>query len=105
MCTIERLRVALAMTDKQMMPEPKVVHCKRDVSLPNTVYVGRPTKWGNPFVMKTEADRKEVIKQYILSNPPLIKDAKVELKGKNLSCWCAPKACHADVLLEIADSD
>lgn len=27
------------------------------------------------------------------------------LRGKNLACWCAPwKACHADVLLELANA-
>lgn len=25
-----------------------------------------------------------------------------ELKGRALGCWCAPLACHADVLLEYA---
>ena len=27
-----------------------------------------------------------------------------ELKGKDLVCWCAPKSCHADILLEIANA-
>jgi hypothetical protein len=31
--------------------------------------------------------------------------AKTELRGKDLVCWCAPKLCHADVLLEIANAD
>lgn len=31
-------------------------------------------------------------------------DIKRELRGKDLACWCAPdQACHADVLLEIAN--
>ncbi len=34
-----------------------------------------------------------------------VADIKRELRGKNLGCWCKPGAhCHADVLLEIANS-
>jgi|JI10StandDraft_1071094.scaffolds.fasta_scaffold157590_1 hypothetical protein len=30
---------------------------------------------------------------------------KADLRGKNLACWCKPgEPCHADVLLEIANS-
>lgn len=29
-----------------------------------------------------------------------------ELRGKDLCCWCSPsKACHADVLLELANAE
>ena len=34
----------------------------------------------------------------------LVLKIKHELKGKDLVCWCAPQPCHADVLLEIANS-
>ena len=27
-----------------------------------------------------------------------------ELRGKDLVCWCAPEACHGDVLLELANA-
>jgi hypothetical protein len=68
------------------------------------VYVGRPTKWGNPFDLKTYT-RQEAItkyKEYLNKNPELVMLAKRELKGKNLSCWCKiNEPCHADVLLEM----
>jgi len=71
------------------------------------VYVGRPSKYGNPFHIGVDGTRDEVIvkyRQWILTQPELVAAAKQELKGKDLICWCAPLACHADVLLEIANS-
>lgn len=38
-----------------------------------------------------------------MTHPELVELAKKELKGKDLVCWCAPKLCHGDVLLEIAN--
>ena len=81
----------------------------------DAVYVGRPTKWGNPFThlpKNTKAEfvvssRDEAVSKYeewINSNPELIEAAKTELRGKDLICWCAPLSCHADVLLRIANS-
>lgn len=88
------------------MDKPKVWK-KGDKNIPkNAVYVGRPSKFGNPFPMKTEADRDSVcdkFEQYILKKPELIKLAKNQLKGKDLICYCSPKRCHADTLLRIAN--
>jgi hypothetical protein len=39
-------------------------------------------------------------REYLLSNPDLL-DRLPELEGKTLGCWCAPKPCHGDVLVEI----
>jgi hypothetical protein len=72
----------------------------------SAVYVGRPTKWGNPFVIGKHGTRAEVIakyKEYLKSRPDLIEAARKELRGKDLVCWCAPCACHADVLMEVAN--
>lgn len=70
------------------------------------IYVGRPTKFGNPFLIGRDGDRTEVIAKYdkwLTSQPALIKAAKEELRGFDLVCWCAPEPCHADVLLRIAN--
>lgn len=75
----------------------KVVHCKRD---PFDVYIGRPSKWGNPFSIGKDGTREEVISKYemyIMDKRDLI-DALPELVGKTLGCWCAPNACHGDIL-------
>ena len=77
-----------------------VVHCKTDRF---DVYIGRRSKWGNPFVIGKDGNRDEVIEKYrdwILAQPELLRDLH-ELEGKVLGCWCAPKRCHGDVLLEL----
>ena len=70
------------------------------------VYIGRPSKFGNPCVIGRHGDRAEVIKRYeqwLRSQPALMAAAKRELRGKSLVCWCAPLACHGDVLMRIAN--
>jgi hypothetical protein len=81
---------------------PLVVHCKR---AEHDVYIGRPSKWGNPFEIGRDGDRETVIQKYrewILSQPHLMA-ALPELKGKVLGCWRAPQACHGDVLVSLAN--
>lgn len=71
------------------------------------VYIGRPSKWGNPYVIGQHGTRAEVIarfKEEVLAHPNMITAIKRELRGKNLVCYCAPQACHGDILLEIANS-
>jgi hypothetical protein len=71
------------------------------------VYIGRPSKWGNPFVITREDQRAKVVEQYreyLLASPELMA-ALPELRGKTLGCWCAPLACHGDVLAELADKE
>lgn len=79
-----------------------VVHCRKSEY---DVYVGRPTQWGNPYLIGLHGTREQVIqmyKEYILTQEDLIKDLKL-LKDKRLGCWCKPQACHGDVLAELAD--
>lgn len=87
----------------------RVVHCKREKF---DVYVGRPSKWGNPFAIKRTAHAKamvdtrdEALRQYeswIRTQPELM-GALPELRGKVLGCWCRPKPCHGDILARLAD--
>jgi hypothetical protein len=73
----------------------------------NTVYVGRPTKWGNPYPINGKFTRDQAYKMYVefVKKWDLAEDAKKELKGKNLACFCPlGELCHADVLLDIANS-
>ena len=73
----------------------------------NTVKVTRPGKWGNPYSV-AEYGRDLAVKNYRLHINGLVLIGAVdlsELRGKNLACWCKPgEACHADVLLEVANS-
>jgi hypothetical protein len=69
------------------------------------VYIGRPSKWGNPFVIGRDGSRAEVIAKYrawIVAQPALM-NALEELRGRDLVCWCAPLACHGDVLIDLAN--
>lgn len=78
----------------------RVVHCKQESY---DVYIGRPSKWGNPYQLGPDGSREEVIEKYmewLENNPDLLGDI-YELKGKVLGCWCKPKPCHGDVLVDI----
>ena len=88
-----------------------VVHCKKE---PYDVYIGRPSKWGNPFTHKTGtkasiivALRDEAVSEYKKwitegEGKHLMRDL-CELKGKILGCWCHPQSCHGDVLSELVN--
>lgn len=79
---------------------------------PYDVYIGRPSKWGNPFSHTPSnfaikvATREEAIERYrewIQTQPALIAALR-ELRGKVLGCWCDPLPCHGHVLAELADA-
>ncbi len=81
---------------------PRAVHCKHER---HHVYIGRPSKWGNPFVVGKHGQRGECIALYegwLRRNAALIA-ALDELRGLVLGCWCAPRACHGDVLVRLAN--
>lgn len=80
-----------------------VVHCKR---APYDVYIGRPSPWGNPFVIGRDGSREQVVEQYEiwLRGQPDLMASLPDLKGKVLACWCHPLACHGDVLARLADA-
>lgn len=91
------------MDERQVPATGRVVHCKRE---PFDVYVGRPSIWGNPFVVGRDGTRTEVIAKYEtwLANQSELLAALPSLRGKTLGCWCAPKPCHGDVLLRLTDA-
>ncbi len=90
------------------------------------VYVGRPSKWGNPFRFSDgdcdhpdcgpgahPVTKEMAIKSHanwivgMLRAEPTFLGA---LRGKNLACWCPIITdgnycpCHADILLELANT-
>jgi hypothetical protein len=82
---------------------------------PNTVYVGRPTIYGNfyrvgkplgiPGNCETPQEAVELFRQSVKNAIRNGWDVSFKLRGKNLACWCPlDQPCHADVLLEIANS-
>lgn len=87
---------------------------------PNTVYVGRPTKWGNPFdwmtfnavgAPKKRRKARDWYQDWIDGKLDVYNDERDdvlgsvrELTGKNLACWCPEdQPCHADILLQFAN--
>ncbi len=89
--------------DKKFDQLFSVVHCKKESY---DIYIGRPSKWGNPFQIGKDGTRDEVIEKFrnwIITQPNLLKDLS-EIKGKTLGCWCKPKSCHGDVLVELIET-
>lgn len=73
---------------------------------PYDIYIGRGSKWGNPYRLGRDGTREQVIKKYlayILDSP--LKDDIHELKDKTLGCWCYPLPCHGDVLANLANKE
>lgn len=79
-----------------------------------TVYVGRPGRWGNPFIVATPENGGNITPMMAVEEfrralrerrlQFTVADVRAELRGRDLMCWCALDApCHADVLLELAN--
>lgn len=69
------------------------------------VYIGRPSKWGNPFRASEHGGKTNAInlyREYILNNTELLAQLH-ELKGKRLGCYCKPGSCHGDVLVDLIE--
>lgn len=70
------------------------------------VYIGRGSIWGNPYTVE-QYGRDECIEMYrkyiskrLLNEPNLSVELR-KLIGKRLGCFCKPKPCHGDVLIEM----
>lgn len=82
---------------------------------PYDVYIGRGSKWGNPYshLQGTQAkyvvsNRQEAVdkfQEYILygEGQHLLNDLH-ELQNKTLGCFCKPQACHGDILVELVET-
>ena len=105
--TSRNMPVAAAAAEKR---QATIVANKRDIEpLPGDVYIGRPSRWGNPFKVAAEDERSEAIERYrdrlaedLEQNRTTAADL-CTLAGRRLVCWCAPKPCHGDVLASAAD--
>jgi hypothetical protein len=78
---------------------------KRVTGVPaGAVYIGRGSKWGNPFRIGPDGDRAAVIvkhERWLADQHHLLR-ALDELRGRDLVCFCAPLPCHGDLLYRIA---
>jgi hypothetical protein len=75
----------------------------------DAVIVDRTSRWGNPYRVGTNAadnlDAVAKFRSHLQSNPDLVAEIRDNLAGHDLVCACDPQdACHADVLIEVANS-
>lgn len=105
------------------MPHPLVVHFRK---APYDVFIGRTrvgNPWSNPFSDKlvdslaavrvgSRAESIEAYREWLLGlrvvpglTPPSREEIVRQLRGRTLGCWCAPRACHGDVLASIANDE
>lgn len=81
-------------------------------------YIGRPSPLGNPFFLKNESDRAQVIEKYETWLKSMVQEENkvvAELRrlaklserpeGVTLLCWCAPLACHGDVIKKYLEEE
>jgi hypothetical protein len=69
-------------------------------------YIGRGSRWGNPFRIGKDGDRFEVVLKYytyLLSRPDLIQSLPT-LRGHRLGCYCSPELCHGEVLVALLEA-
>ena len=82
-----------------------ILNRRTDRPRPRQVYIGRPSRWGNPFRLTAGVNRIRVIALYRADLVRRLRIGRVtraelaELNGRPLVCWCAPLACHGHVLL------
>ena len=100
-----------------MNTRPKRIQRKRTKGwrMPEgAVYVGRPTRWGNPWQVDPTRATIPARNQYRSTATECVRLFRdlVEvqewdlsaLHGRDLACWCPlDQPCHADVLLELAN--
>lgn len=104
---------------------PKIYNIRTDNVPKNVFYIGRPSRYGNPYSHKQGkyvgylvSSRDEAISKYIEYFEKVMKrelptyytkefitkeDVVKDLRGKDLSCFCTPLRCHAQYLIKIAN--
>ena len=89
---------------------PRVINLYKEKAPKGSIYIGRPSLFGNPFTIDRPngLDRATVIEmyeRYLVQHPDVVEMAKLQLKRHDLLCFCAPQACHGDILLRIANEE
>lgn len=70
----------------------KVLNCKTDFISKDAVYIGRGSKYGNPYRIGIDGNRDFVCDMFEKNVLPNLNID--ELYDKDLVCFCAPKRCH-----------
>jgi hypothetical protein len=70
------------------------------------VKIDRSSIFGNPFYLGTQGDRDAILikyRTYFLQRIDRDIDFRQQvlgLRNKRLACWCSPKRCHGEVIVE-----
>lgn len=69
------------------------------------IFIGRGSKWGNPFHIGKDGSRADVIRKHRewFTGQKHLMDAIEELRGKRLGCYCSPKPCHGSFYVELLE--
>lgn len=84
----------------------QVLNKKRDGMPPGSIYIGRGSPWGNPYVIGRDGSREDVVfkfERYARERLRTDPDWLLPLHGKDLVCFCSPELCHGDILALIID--
>jgi hypothetical protein len=97
------------MTTPRRVQQQRIKGWRKPEGAEGAISVARPHKWGNPFAVGAPGvpDAETAVRLYRqwLPDSPLFAQVS-ELTGHDLMCFCPPdQPCHADVLLEIANSE
>lgn len=94
------------------MQETKTKVVNKHHGVPYDVYIGRGSIYGNPFshmkntkaefIVGSRHEAVEAYREWVQTQPEILAEIP-KLKGKTLCCFCAPLACHGDILVELAD--
>lgn len=84
----------------------KVLNIRCDAIPPGAVYIGRGSKWGNPFRIGPDGSRDDVIRKHEarLHNQHRLLRALDELRDCDLVCYCAPLRCHGQLLHRLGNA-
>lgn len=93
--------------EKNTLALPVVVHVK---SKDFDVYIGRAMPgfpasiWANPFAISVTCTREQALEKYQVHLDAMLqkeenRSALFQLMGKRIGCWCKPRACHGDLLV------
>lgn len=90
------------------MATPIIINLRNLLLVQPHIRVDRGTQWGNPIVMMNQSDKErervcKLFEEYAIWRLTVDPTWLMPLRGMNLACWCAPKQCHAETLLRLAN--
>lgn len=90
------------------MKRPKVLNKHKDKIPKGSIYIGRPSVWGNPFTLEDHNYNRDKVlslfrlelERWIEETPNFLETLRFLSKAPGLVCFCAPERCYGDILVE-----